>query len=58
MSALITITLWLCIIIGWIINVVGVCKMAAAGAAVTTFFILKCIGIFVFPLGAILGLFF
>ena len=44
--------------IGWIINLVSVIKLGLAGAGITTLFVLKVIGIFAGPLGAILGLFF
>lgn len=45
-------------IAGWVINLVGAIKLALAAPAITAFLVVKLIGIFVFPLGSILGLFF
>jgi len=45
-------------IVGWFINLVSVIKLCLAGAAFTSFLVLKALGIVVAPLGAILGLFF
>jgi len=41
---------------GWVINLVEVLQMASD--PMTTLFVIKAIGIFVGPLGAIMGLFF
>ncbi len=58
MPALIVIGLWLTFVIGWIINLVDVIQLAIAESPVTTFFIVKCVGVFFAPLGSIIGLFF
>ena len=58
MGAILILVFWLAVVVGWIINLVSVITLASAGAPVTTLFILKALGIFAFPLGAILGLFF
>jgi hypothetical protein len=55
--ALVGLAFTIAIIAGWIINLVGTIKLGLAGVF-TTMFVLKVIGIFVAPLGAILGLFF
>jgi hypothetical protein len=44
---------WLAAIGGWIANIVKI--FAAAGDAITGWFIFRCIGVVVAPLGAILG---
>ncbi len=48
-----TLLLWVLAIIGWVANIVQVIHLSTA--AITGVFILKCIGIFVAPLGVILG---
>ena len=55
--ALSMIALLVAIVVGWVINFVAVIKMAVAGSALTTLFILKAVGIVVAPLGVVLGLF-
>lgn len=47
------IILWVAGIAGWIMNIIQVIKMADAGF--TAMFVLKIVGIFAAPLGAILG---
>lgn len=47
--------IWLATIIGWIANIIQL--IGIASGPVTTIFVLKCVGIFAFPLGAILGWF-
>lgn len=42
-------------IIGWIMNVVQVITIASEQGVVSTMFVLKCIGVLVAPLGAVLG---
>lgn len=41
-------------IIGWVLNIIA---LLGTGADITAMFVLRCIGIFVAPLGAILGWF-
>lgn len=48
----------LTIFVGWVINIFDVITLAASAAPVTALFVVKCFGIVVFPLGALLGLFF
>lgn len=43
-------------VVGWVINLVEVIQMTVE--PITTLFVVKAIGIFVGPLGAIMGLFF
>jgi hypothetical protein len=54
--------LWLSFVIafvyGWVSNIIDVVNLALASAPITALFVVKAIGIFVAPLGAILGLFF
>lgn len=57
-SGLFILGVWLALIIGWIINLVEVINMAVASVSVTTMFVIKVVGIFVAPLGSVLGLFF
>ena len=54
---IITIAIWLAVIIGWAFNVLTLITMASSNAYATQLgmFIVRIIGIFVFPLGAILG---
>jgi hypothetical protein len=40
---------------GWISNVVQVCHMASADQ-ITAYFIVKCVGILVAPVGSVLGI--
>lgn len=44
------------IIIGWIININAIVSMAGPGD-VSTEFVLRCIGIIIFPIGALFGYF-
>jgi hypothetical protein len=44
--------------VGWILNVISLFNMAMTDSPVTTMFVLKIIGIFIFPLGSILGWFY
>jgi len=48
------ILLWITVIVGWCMNIYQLTQM---GGEVTSKFILKVVGIFVVPLGSILGLF-
>jgi len=54
-AGLIFIALWLAVIVGWIMNIVSI--VHAVNLPITGMFILRCIGIFVFPVGGILGYF-
>lgn len=49
------IALWLAAISGWCMNLYQVIVMAIASAPITTLFVAKFVGIFAFPLGAVLG---
>ena len=51
--ALVFILLWVAAVFGWVLNIVEVFN--TVNLPVTAMFILRCIGIFVAPLGAILG---
>ena len=42
-------------IVGWVMNIFDI--VAAVSGPITAMFILRCVGIFVAPLGAILGYF-
>ena len=42
-------------ILGWVLNVVAVVGLAVADAPITAMFILRIVGVFLAPLGAILG---
>ncbi len=53
-----SVLLWLIVIVGWIMNIVSVISLALADNPITTLFILKIVGIFIVPLGSILGYFF
>lgn len=50
------ILLYILAIVGWIINLVSVVVTASASASVSTLFIVKVVGIFLFPLGSVLGI--
>jgi len=54
----VSVLLWLIVIVGWIMNIVSVISLALADVPITTLFILKIVGIFIVPLGSILGYFF
>ena len=55
-GGVIMIGIWIAAIIGWIINIVTLAH--TVDAPITGMFILRCVGIIVAPLGAVLGLFF
>ena len=42
---------------GWIMNLIDVVHLAVANSPVTTMFAVRILGIFAFPLGALLGWF-
>lgn len=54
----ISVLLWLIVIVGWIMNIVSVISLALSDVPITSLFILKIVGIFIVPLGSILGYFF
>jgi hypothetical protein len=47
------IALWIAGIIGWVMNITDI--IYSAGGPFTTLLVVRIVGIFVFPLGAILG---
>lgn len=47
------ILIWLILIVGWILNIVQICKVIAT--PITGLFIVKVVGIFLAPLGVIMG---
>lgn len=47
---------WGACVAGWVLNIVRI--FAMVDMPITGMFILRCVGVIVFPLGAILGLFF
>jgi len=49
--------LWLGLFIGWVMNLIEVFQLFAANAPLTTLFIWRIIGVFLSPLGGILGWF-
>ena len=49
------IALWGAIITGWVMNIVAIAGIASSDGELTTMFILRCAGVLLFPLGAILG---
>lgn len=53
-AVLLTIALWLTIVVGWCMNVFQLIQMYG-GDGVTTKFVFKIIGVFLFPLGSLLG---
>ena len=53
MAGLVIISIWLVGVIGWVLN--GVQIVHTLDMPITGLFILKCIGIFVAPLGSVLG---
>lgn len=50
------ILIWIAAIMGWMMNLIAVFQLAAADK-INAMFVLRCIGILVAPLGAILGWF-
>lgn len=48
--------LWLAFIGGWCMNIWAIFD-SVGGGALTTMFVARCIGVFVAPLGALLGYF-
>jgi hypothetical protein len=56
-TGLVLIAIWIVAIIGWVINLVNVVKLAIDNVEFTTLFIVQVVGIFFGPLGSILGWF-
>lgn len=50
-------SLWIFIVVGWIANVIALIGMAKVDAAIGTLFVLRAAGVFIAPLGSILGFF-
>lgn len=55
---LIYVGLMLTALVGWFVNLIDVINLATANSPLTTLFIVKLVGIFIAPLGIIMGLFF
>lgn len=53
MAVSVQIALWIILILGWVLNIVQLCKVIAA--PITGVFIVKVAGIIIAPLGAIMG---
>lgn len=53
--SLIVLTIWLTMIVGWIMNIVDL--VGTSFDPLTAIAVLRVVGIFVFPLGAVLGIF-
>jgi hypothetical protein len=53
LGALIFLALWVGGIVGWILNIFAI--LHGVSGPLTTLFVLRIVGIFAFPLGAILG---
>ena len=47
--------IWLACIVGWIMNLMQIVALATSVAPITTMFIVKCVGVLIAPVGAILG---
>lgn len=41
--------------IGWVMNIMAIFDLAISDGGVTAMFILRCVGVFFAPLGAVLG---
>lgn len=54
-AALAFVAVIVAVIVGWVMNIIAI--VAAVSDPITAMFILRCVGIFVAPLGAILGYF-
>ena len=55
LAGLFVIALWVVGVIGWCWNIVKIVHIARQDKPVTTMFVVRCIGIPVAPLGAVLG---
>lgn len=49
------ISLWLVSIVGWCMNICAI--VGSVGGSLNAMFVARCVGVFVAPLGAILGYF-
>lgn len=56
LGVLLPIALWIAGIIGWVLNCIAIGNTYQA--EITGLFVLRVVGIFVYPLGAVLGIFF
>jgi hypothetical protein len=54
--ALAVITFWIAVLVGWVLNIITV--VHADFSTLTGELIVRCAGIFVAPIGAVMGLFF
>jgi hypothetical protein len=54
-SAIVVIGIWVAFLAGWVMNILTITHTTAV--PVTGLFILRCVGIFVAPIGAVLGYF-
>lgn len=55
-AAVLYLLVWVVCIVGWILNCVAIANTYMLD--ITGLFILRIVGIFIFPLGAVLGIFF
>lgn len=55
-AGLLYILMWIACIVGWVLNCVAIANTYTL--EITGLFILRIVGIFIFPLGAVLGIFF
>ena len=55
-AAVLYLLVWVACIVGWVINCVAIANTYMLD--ITGMFILRIVGIFIFPLGAVLGIFF
>ena len=54
-TSLAIIGLWMATIVGWCMNIWAI--VGSAGGSLNAMFVVRCVGAFVVPLGAILGYF-
>jgi hypothetical protein len=50
------ILIWATMIIGWIVNIIQLVSIAMNSGALTLLVVLKIVGVFIAPLGSILGI--
>ena len=55
-AAVLYLLVWVVCIVGWILNCIAIANTYMLD--ITGLFILRIVGIFIFPLGAVLGIFF
>ena len=46
------------VLVGWVLNIISLINLAITGSPITLLVLLKIVGIFIPPLGALLGYFF